>query len=211
MRHCTETTSIQIPPHILHRNTHFIDTVHQLIIIRFTFGTADDFTDFREQYIHGTNRFTVFILLHIESFDLFRIVCQDYRTFEMVLNQESFMFRSQIDTPIYREFKCMSFCNRFFQNLDSFRIRQANEIFFQHSLQTFDQTFIEHIVQEFDIIHTVVQSPLYTVLNELFRQLHIIQNIIECHFRLDHPKLGQMTRRIGIFCTKSRTERINLP
>ena len=120
------------------------------------------------------------------------------------------MLRSQVDTPIYRELERVAFSSGLFQNLDSFRIRQTDEIVFQHSLQTFDQTLIEHIVQEFDIIHTVVQSPLYTILDELFRQLHIVQDIIESHFRLDHPELGQVARRIGVFRTESRTECINL-
>ena len=210
MRHRTETASIQIPPHILHRNSHFINAVQQFVIISFTFGPSDNFTDFREQHIHRTNRLAILILLHIESFDLFRIVSQDYRTFEMLLNQEAFMFRSQVNPPIYRELECMAFSNSLFQNLAPFCIRQTDEIVFQHSLQTFDQTFIEHIVQEFDIVHTVVQSPLYTILDELFRQLHIIQNIVESHFRLDHPELGQVSRRIGVFRTESRTECINL-
>ena len=104
----------------------------------------------------------------------------------------------------------MAISNSLFQDLDSFRIRQTDEIVFQHSLQTFDQTFIEHIVQKFDIVHAVVQSPLYTILDELFRQLHIVQDIIESHFRFDHPELGQVTRSIGVFRTESRAECINL-
>ena len=51
---------------------------------------------------------------------------------------------------------------------------------------------------------------MYTILDELFRQLHIVQDIIESHFRLDHPELGQVARRIGVFRTESRTECINL-
>ena len=51
MRTGTELTRIQIPPHILHRNVKFFDTGHQLVVVRFTFRTTDNFTDLREKNI----------------------------------------------------------------------------------------------------------------------------------------------------------------
>ena len=49
MRTRTKLTGIQIPPHIFHRDVHFFNTGQQLVIVRFTFGTTDNFTDLREK------------------------------------------------------------------------------------------------------------------------------------------------------------------
>ena len=127
----------------------------------------------------------------------------------MFFHQVTFVFRSQVSPPVYREFEGMSFGYGFFQNLNTFRIRQADKVMFQDKLQTFDQLFIKHIVQELDIIHTVIQSPLYTIFDKVFRQLHIFSNLIESNFRFDHPELGQVARCIGVFGTECRSERIN--
>ena len=77
----------------------------------------------------------------------------------------------------------MSFGNSLFQYLDTFRIGQAHEVFFQDTLQTFNQSLIKHVIEELHIVGTVVQSPLHTILDEVFRQVHIVRNIIERHFR----------------------------
>ena len=87
----------------------------------------------------------------------------------------------------------MSFCYGILQYLNTLSIRQTYEIFFQYALQTFYQPLIEHVIQELHIIGTVIQSPFHTVFDKLFRQIHVIRNIIECHFRLNHPELGKMT------------------
>ncbi len=57
----TELTGIEIPPHILHRDVKFVNARHQLVVIRFTLGTANDFSNLREEHIHGTHGLAVFV------------------------------------------------------------------------------------------------------------------------------------------------------
>ena len=57
--------------------------------------------------------------LHIERLDFFRIIRQDNRTLEVVFHQITFVLGSQVDPPVYGEFKLMSLCYGFFQNLDT--------------------------------------------------------------------------------------------
>ena len=103
----------------------------------------------------------------------------------------------------------MPFRYRFFQDLDTFCIRQTNESFFQYALQTLYQALIEHIIQELHIVIAIIQCPPNTVFNEIFSQIHVVDDIIESNFRLNHPELCQVTRSIRIFSTESRTEGIN--
>ena len=127
----------------------------------------------------------------------------------MVFYQIAFVLGSQVDPPVYGEFKLMPLCYGFFQNLDTFRIRQTNEVFFQYTLQALYQTLVKHIIQELHIIGAVIQSPLYAELDEFFRQVHVIGNVIERNFRLHHPELSQVTGGIGVFRTERRPERID--
>ena len=119
------------------------------------------------------------------------------------------MFGSQVDAPVYGELELMSLRYGFFQNLDTFRIRQTNEAFFQNTLQTFYQALVKHIVQELHVIGAVIQSPLYAELDEFFRQVHVIGNVVERDFRLNHPELRQVTGSIGVFGAERRSERID--
>ena len=209
MRTWTVLTGIQIPPHILHRDIQFLNTSQQFVIICFTLWTSDNFANLREQHIHSTYSLAIFVLFHIERLDFFRIIGQDNRTFEVLFHQEAFVFWSQIHAPVNREFKLMPFRYRFFQDLDTFCIRQTYKWFLQYPLQTFNQALIKHIVQELHIVITVVQCPLYTVFDEFFCQIHVVIDVIESYFRFNHPELSQMTRCIWIFRTECRSECIN--
>ena len=110
---------------------HFLNTRHQFVIIRLTFRTANDLSDFREKYIHGTHSLTILILFHIEGLYFLRIVSQDHRTFKVVFHQITLVFRSQINSPVNREFEFMSFGNSFFQYFNTFRVWQTGEVFFE--------------------------------------------------------------------------------
>ena len=185
---------------------HFFNTSHQLVIIRFTFRTTNDLTDLREKNVHRTYCLSILVLLHIEGFDFLRIISQNHRTFEVIFHQIAFVLGSQVYPPVNREFELVTFRNGIFQNLDTIRIRQTNEIILQYTLQTFNQALIEHIVQELHIIRTVIQRPFHTIFDELFCQVHIVGNVVERNFRLNHPELCQMAGSIGVFGTESRTE-----
>ena len=188
---------------------HLFNTSHQFVIVRFTFRTTNDFTDFREKNIHCAHRLPILILLHIEGLDLLRIISQNHRTFKVLFHQITFVFGSQVYSPVNRKLKLVSFSNSIFQNLDTLCIRQTNEIILQHTLQTFNQALVEHIVQELHIIRTVIQRPFHTIFNELFCQVHIVSNVVESHFRLNHPELCQVAGSIGVFSTECRTECID--
>ena len=103
----------------------------------------------------------------------------------------------------------MTFGNGLFQYPDTFRIGQANETLFQNTLQTLHQALIKHIIQELHIIGTVIQGPLHTEFDEFFRQIHVIGNIIERNFRLNHPELRQVTGSIGVFRAERGSKRID--
>ena len=78
----------------------------------------------------------------------------------------------------------------------------------QHELQLLDQLhgtflgflilllFLQTLAQEQQIVHAMLQSITDQVFQKVLRQIHVIFQIIESNFRLDHPEFRQMPGRI---------------
>ena len=78
----------------------------------------------------------------------------------------------------------------------------------QHELQLFDQLhgtllgflvlllLLQTLAQKQQIIHAMLQSVTDQIFQKVLRQIHVIFQIIESNFRLDHPELRQMARSI---------------
>ena len=91
----------------------------------------------------------------------------------------------------------------------------------QHKIQLLDQfhrTFFRFLIlffllltgtQEFQIIHTIVQSITDQVFQKIFRQIHIIVQIVKSRLRFDHPEFRQMPGRIWIFSPEGGSESID--
>src|SRR5690606_25126477 len=58
-------------------------------------------------------------------------------------------------------------------------------------------------------VFAVFQNVSDNVFQEIFRQVNVIFQIIESHFWLYHPELGEMSGCIGVLGTESRPESIN--
>ena len=79
----------------------------------------------------------------------------------------------------------------------------------RHELQPRDQFRVPHFVHELQILAAVVQGIVDQILEKLFGQLHVVLQLIEGHLRFDHPELGEMARRVGIFGTERGAEGID--
>ena len=61
-------------------------------------------------------------------------------------------------------------------------------------MQDFKYRILDAQVKEFKVVFIIVKNPLYQVPDKLLTQVHIILQIEECHFRLNHPEFSQMPR-----------------
>jgi hypothetical protein len=73
-----------------------------------------------------------------------------------------------------------------------------------------DQTFLDPLVEEGEILVALLQQRLEDVLQQRFRQRRVIGQIREGDLRLDHPELGEVAAGVGVLGAKSRAERIDL-
>ena len=128
----------------------------------------------------------------------------------MFLYEETLVLGSQIVTPLARELKFLTVLNRLLQDVDTFGIRQTHELRVNNTLQTLNQTFVHKLIQELQIIHTMIQRPANAVFDEVLFQIHQLVLLNKCHFRFDHPELCQVTRRVAVLCAEGRTEGVDL-
>ena len=124
----------------------------------------------------------------------------------MFLYQETLMFALQIGAPIDRIFEFMT---RLFQNFYTLGVRQPYKIVIHDELQPVDQFLVVHLAQKFEIVLTVIERIANQIFEEILRQIHVLSDFVERDFRLYHPKLGQVARRIRILGAERRAERIN--
>ena len=105
MGYGTETTCVEIPPHVLHGDVKFLDALQELVIVLLTLRASDNLTDIGEEHVHGTDSLAVLVLLHIEGLDLLGIVGQDYGLLEVFLDEITFMLALKVCAPMYGEFE----------------------------------------------------------------------------------------------------------
>ena len=209
MRARTIFASVEIPPHVFHRNIAALYLAHELVVVFFTHRTTDDFTDLREEHIRTLNGAAVLIDLHVESLDVFRIVGHDDRLPEVVFHQITFMLAGQVDTPRHGILKLLSGFDCFLKYANALGVGETHEILLEHSFETGDETLVYHLVEELEIVLAVVEGPFHTILDEVFLQIHQSLLLEESHFGLYHPKLGQMAGRVGVLGTECGAESID--
>ena len=79
----------------------------------------------------------------------------------------------------------------------------------EHTLETRDESLVNHVVKELEVVLTVVKCPAYAVLNEVFLQLHQTVKVHECNLRLYHPELRKVARGVGILGAERGTEGVD--
>ena len=77
-------------------------------------------------------------------------------------------------------------------------------------LQSFFQTFVDELVEEFHFFRALFDSILNQVLDEFLSEIHIALQIAKGHFGLDHPELTRVTGRVGILRAKGWSESVDI-
>ena len=136
------------------RNAQLVDPGPQLVEILLALRTADDLPDLREQHVHGAYRLAVFVLLHVERLDLFRVVDQDNRLLEVALDQITFVLALQVEAPADRELELLA---AFLEDFDPFGIVQPHEIVLDDETKSLEQFSVVHLGQKRQIVRAVFE------------------------------------------------------
>ena len=102
------------------------------------------------------------------------------------------MLGSQIVAPVTGELELLTIFDSLLQDIDTLCIRKTHKSLFQYTFQTFNQRLVNHLVQELQIILTVIKSPTNAVFDEVLFKIHQFFLIKESNLRLYHPELRQV-------------------
>ena len=78
------------------------------------------------------------------------------------------MFACEIGTPRYWELELVPLSHCFLKDIDALCVRQAHEIVFQDAFQAFDESLVDHVVEEFQFVFAVIECPFNAVLYKVF-------------------------------------------
>ena len=98
-------TKIHVELVVFFFQSQFIHSCFQLIVVILSLASSDDLTDSRYQTVYCRNGLAIVVQLHVECFDLLRIICYEYRTFEDFFCQVSFVLCLKVCSPCYFVFK----------------------------------------------------------------------------------------------------------
>ena len=125
----------------------------------------------------------------------------------MPFDQVTFVLALQVESPTDREFELHAASD---QDIDPLGIVEADEIVFDDELQAVDQLRVVHFGEELQVVLTVIEGIADQVLQKVLGQFHVVFQLEESDFRLDHPELGQVARGVRVFGSERRAERIDL-
>ena len=206
MHRTAETTKVGVPPVVFAFKPHFVDALIQNVQTFFALTAADKFSDAGDEKVHCGNGFAVVVQAHIKRLDFFRITGEEHGFFEDMFGKVSFVFRLQIATPIYGEFKLVLVGK---QKFDGFRISQTFKIAAHNVFKAGDKPRIDKLIKECNFFLATVHNVPDDVFDHCFRHIHIVVQVGKRHFGLDHPELRRVTRRVGLFGAESGPESIN--
>ena len=131
----------------------------------------------------------------------------DDRLFKCLLGEKTLVLRLQVAAPVYRELERIVVL---FENRDRLGIRDALECACCNAFQRGDQAVFDPFVEERKVGGVLFKRFPDEKPDEFLGEVHVAGQAAEGHFRLDHPELGQMARRIGIFRPERGAEGVHL-
>ena len=147
-------TEIKIEFVVFRIQPQFIHAGEELVIIILSFASPDDLADAGNQAVHSGHCFTVIILFHVESLDLFRIVGDKHRFFENLLSQITLVLCLQVAAPEYLIIKLVIV---FFQKFNGLGIGYMAELGMQYAIQTIQQILIYKLIEEIHLFRSMFQ------------------------------------------------------
>lgn len=91
MRDCSVFSQVKVPPIVLFGKLELVDSALEDFKALFSLGSTNNFSDLRGKNVERGDCFSIGVLTHIESFDVFGVVVQNNWLMEHMIAKISFM------------------------------------------------------------------------------------------------------------------------
>ena len=203
----TVFTKIQIEIVIFRFKSKLVHTCFQFTVVILSLASSDDLSDSRYKTVHSCYSLTIFVEFHIEGLDLFRIISNKYRSLVDLLCQITLVLCLKITAP---EYLVIKFIVIFLKDLNSLCVCYMCKLGVQHMVQSVKKSLVYEGIEEIYLLRCILKNVTDHIFQHSFCKLHSILNICKCTLRLDHPELSCMTCCIGVLCTESRSECVDI-
>ena len=119
------------------------------------------------------------------------------------------MFGSEVIAPVAWELELLAVLNGFLKDFYTFCVWKADKLRIYYGFESFDKSFVHELVEEEQVIHTIIKCPFDAELNEVFFEIHEFIFLDKGYLRFNHPELCQVSRCIGVLSSESRTKGVN--
>ena len=203
------TAGVDVPLEVLPGHAELVYAGLQFLKIGFSFGAADDFSDLGEEDVHAADSAAVRVLLHVEGLDVLGEVYEDDGLLEVFFNQVTLVFALEVRAPVDGILKLDAVCDCLFKDFHGLRVCDLLEGDAKDALHALNEAFVVFLVQELEVVHAVVKGILHKVFHKFFGQGHVVIDVVEGHFGLNHPEFRKVTGSVGILCAESGAEGVD--
>ena len=203
-------TQVAVPPVVGLVQVHLIQAGVEHVKAFLALGAADDLANAGRQHVHRGNGFAVVIHTHIKCLDVFRVIHDHHRSADVFLGEPAFVLALQIHAPLHGELKLMPVDNGLLEARDGVGVIHALEAGLDEFLQPLDAALIDALLEKRHVISALIKQRAEDALQKILRQVGVIGQISKRNLRLDHPKLREMPRGVGVFRAKGRPEGVHL-
>lgn len=183
----------------------------------FSDTSSDQLADQRHQKVHSLDSLAILVVFHVESLDLLGVIVDEDGAVHNLLTDVSFVLGSKVDSPAHGELELDFFSSYgLLENFDGLGILHASERSLHGLGEVGDQLFVfealfeDVFVEELKIFVAVLEDVLNTELDVGLSNSHVVFQLGEGHFGLNHPKFGQVSGSMTHLRTESGTEGVNI-
>mmetsp|Transcript_34352 Transcript_34352/g.96851 ORF Transcript_34352/g.96851 Transcript_34352/m.96851 type:complete len:338 (+) Transcript_34352:133-1146(+) len=208
--HCAIPAQIQVGLIGLQGHASLLDASLEHLHRVLTLGAPDELAHTRDEDVHCGNSLAVLVQFHVERLDLLGVVIHDHRSLEHFLSEPALVLAVEVDAPgnVVLEFLLLR-SDGFHEHVHGFRVSDPGERRVPHVLQPLDAGLVHHLLEEFQVVHAVLQHVSAAMPDVIFSQGHVVEDVSEGQLGLDHPELCQVARGVGVLGPEGRPEGVH--
>mmetsp|Transcript_15973 Transcript_15973/g.28668 ORF Transcript_15973/g.28668 Transcript_15973/m.28668 type:complete len:225 (-) Transcript_15973:1146-1820(-) len=187
-----------------------LDLAFQGLEVVLALGSANQLADLGNEHVHGSDGFSVGVQLHVEGLDILGVIVDDGGHLEDLLGEVPLVLGLEVDSPfdLVLEFG-LSLLDGCLKAFDGLSVAAADEGVRGDLFQSGDAGRVDHLLDEIEVGAAGGEEVFAAVADVVFGALHIVLKVAEGDFGLDHPELGQVTRRVAVLGAESGPEGVD--
>lgn len=127
----------------------------------------------------------------------------------MLLDEVALVLAGEVGSPVDGELELLATTDGLLEDGDALSIGGTYEWTLYDEADALDELLVVVLGEELEVVHTVIKSPLETMLGERLGEVLVALIIHKSDLGLDHPKLCEVSWSIRVLSSKGRTKGVD--